>query len=126
MSLLAPQSIEIGIVREFPFSSTLQRMSVVVKRLGEKHMDAYLKGAPEVVTSLCRPHTGLAQLRSVLSLLITVQGLSDSGPGSFSAVPAGFVDTLDKYTGQGFRVIAVAHRQLESKLSWHKVHNLGR
>lgn len=67
LSLFAPQSFEIGIVRHFPFSSTLQRMSVVVKRLGEKHMDAFLKGAPEVVTSLCKQHTGLALLRSVQS-----------------------------------------------------------
>lgn len=57
--LFTPQPFEIGIVRQFPFSSTLQRMSVVVKRLGEKHMDAYLKGAPEVVAGLCKQHTGL-------------------------------------------------------------------
>lgn len=37
-------------------------MSVVVRRLGEKHMDAYLKGAPEVVASLCKQHTGVARL----------------------------------------------------------------
>lgn len=49
---------EIGVVRQFPFSSTLQRMSVVVRRLGEKRMDAYMKGAPEVVASLCRKETG--------------------------------------------------------------------
>lgn len=55
-----------------------------------------------------------------------VQDLCDSDPASFSPVPISFVDTLEKYTMQGFRVIAVAHRQLESKLSWHKVHNLGR
>lgn len=57
----AHQSCEIGIVRQFPFSSTLQRMSVVVRRLGGKHMDAFLKGAPEVVASLCKQHTGQAQ-----------------------------------------------------------------
>ena len=57
--IFAPQSFEIGIVRQFPFSSALQRMSVVVRRLGEKHMDAYLKGAPEIVASLCKQHTGL-------------------------------------------------------------------
>lgn len=56
--LFTPQPFEIGIVHQFPFSSTLQRMSVVVKRLGEKHMDAYLKGAPEVVAGLCKQHTG--------------------------------------------------------------------
>lgn len=49
---------EIGIVRQFPFSSTLQRMSVVCRLLGEKRMDAYMKGAPEVVASLCKRETG--------------------------------------------------------------------
>lgn len=49
---------EIGIVRQFPFSSALQRMSVVARLLGEKRMDAYVKGAPEVVASLCRKETG--------------------------------------------------------------------
>ena len=51
---------EIGIVRQFPFSSALQRMSVVARRLGEKRMDAYLKGAPEVVASLCKKESGKA------------------------------------------------------------------
>ncbi|MEQ2243969.1 hypothetical protein ILYODFUR_012327, partial [Ilyodon furcidens] len=91
-------SCEIGIVRQFPFSSALQRMSVVVRRLGEKHMEAFLKGAPEVVASLCKPQS----------------------------VPQSFTETLESYTRQGFRVIALAHRQLESKLSWHKVQTLSR
>ncbi len=43
-------------------------MSVVVRRLGEKHMDAYLKGAPEVVASLCKQHTGLTLLPYVKGL----------------------------------------------------------
>lgn len=51
-------SYEIGIVRQFPFSSASQRMSVVARILGEKRMDAYLKGAPEVVASLCKKETG--------------------------------------------------------------------
>ncbi|KAL6104281.1 atp13a3 [Pungitius sinensis] len=98
MELSELPSCEIGIVRQFPFSSTLQRMSVVVRRLGEKHMKAYMKGAPEVVANLCKQHT----------------------------VPQSFTETLETYTRQGFRVIALAHRQLESKLSWHKVQSLGR
>uniref|UniRef100_H2RPP3 Polyamine-transporting ATPase 13A3 n=1 Tax=Takifugu rubripes TaxID=31033 RepID=H2RPP3_TAKRU len=92
------QTGEIGIVRQFPFSSALQRMSVVVRKLGEKHMDAYLKGAPEVIASLCKQHT----------------------------VPQSFSETLESYTRQGFRVIALAHRQLESKLSWHRIQTLSR
>ncbi|XP_053539033.1 polyamine-transporting ATPase 13A3 isoform X3 [Ictalurus punctatus] len=91
-------SYEIGIVRQFPFSSALQRMSVVARLLGEKRMDAYLKGAPEVVTSLCKKET----------------------------VPQDFAEVLENYTKQGFRVIALAHRRLESKLTWHKVQNINR
>uniref|UniRef100_A0A8C7DU94 Polyamine-transporting ATPase 13A3 n=1 Tax=Oncorhynchus kisutch TaxID=8019 RepID=A0A8C7DU94_ONCKI len=89
---------EIGIVRQFPFSSALQRMCVVARLLGEKRMDAYLKGAPEVVASLCKKDT----------------------------VPEDFADVLEDYTKQGFRVIALAHRRLESKLTWHKVQNINR
>ena len=47
-----------GIVRQFPFSSALQRMSVVARVLGDRKMDAYMKGAPEAVASLCKPETG--------------------------------------------------------------------
>uniref|UniRef100_A0A668AEB2 Polyamine-transporting ATPase 13A3 n=1 Tax=Myripristis murdjan TaxID=586833 RepID=A0A668AEB2_9TELE len=89
---------EIGIVRQFPFSSALQRMSVVARLLGEKRMDAYLKGAPEMVASLCKKET----------------------------VPENFAQVLEDYTKQGFRVIALAHRRLESKLTWHKVQNINR
>ncbi|XP_054645226.1 polyamine-transporting ATPase 13A3 isoform X2 [Dunckerocampus dactyliophorus] len=89
---------EIGIVRQFPFSSALQRMSVVARLLGEKRMDAYMKGAPEVVARHCKTDT----------------------------VPDNFPEVLEGYTKQGFRVIALAHRRLESKLTWHKVQNISR
>ncbi|XP_073751492.1 polyamine-transporting ATPase 13A3 isoform X3 [Callorhinus ursinus] len=93
-----PAIYEIGIVRQFPFSSALQRMSVVARVLGDKKMDAYMKGAPEVIASLCKPET----------------------------VPVDFEKVLEDYTKQGFRVIALAHRKLESKLTWHKVQNISR
>ncbi|KAM9795903.1 polyamine-transporting ATPase 13A3 isoform X1 [Syngnathus typhle] len=93
-----PSQYEIGIVRQFPFSSALQRMSVVARLLGEKRMDAYMKGAPEVVARHCKTET----------------------------VPDNFAEVLEGYTKQGFRVIALAHRRLESKLTWHKVQNVNR
>lgn len=33
-------------------------MTVVARLLGEKRMDAYMKGAPEMVASLCKNETG--------------------------------------------------------------------
>jgi magnesium-transporting ATPase (P-type) len=79
--------VEIGIIRQFPFSSSLQRMSVIAKPLVDACDDAgstsgssvssgkscmgagsdkpdvqgfhlFCKGAPEKITSLCLPHTG--------------------------------------------------------------------
>lgn len=144
----SPQSCEIGIVRQFPFSSTLQRMSVVVRRLGDKHMQAYLKGAPEVVANLCKQHTGLTlppplykrlagyflptnrkiYIYTYISFACCTCLIKArmTWPPSLFSVPHSFTETLETYTRQGFRVIALAHRQLESKLSWHKVQSLGR
>lgn len=45
---------------------------------------------------------------------------------SFFKVPVDFEKVLEDYTKQGFRVIALAHRKLESKLTWHKVQNISR
>ncbi|NWI20300.1 AT133 ATPase, partial [Crypturellus soui] len=98
LSCVMQTSYEIGIVRQFPFSSVLQRMCVVARVLGEKRMDAYMKGAPEVIASLCKQET----------------------------VPIDFESVLEEYTKQGFRVIALAHRKLESKLTWHKVQTINR
>ncbi|XP_050819827.1 probable cation-transporting ATPase 13A5 isoform X4 [Gopherus flavomarginatus] len=74
----------IAILRQFPFSSGLQRMSVITQQLGKDQYDLYMKGAPEMVTSFCRPET----------------------------VPIDFIKELKVYTTQGFRVIALAHRAL--------------
>jgi len=52
---------EIGIVRQFPFSSKLQRMSVIVRSLGSSHFDLYAKGSPEMISSLCRHETSMLE-----------------------------------------------------------------
>ncbi|KAM6127577.1 LOW QUALITY PROTEIN: putative cation-transporting ATPase 13A5 [Phoenicopterus ruber ruber] len=74
----------VAILHQFPFSSGLQRMSVVSQKIGEEQYDLYMKGAPEVVSSFCRQDT----------------------------VPANFLKELKTYTSQGFRVIALAHKVL--------------
>uniref|UniRef100_A0A672VE82 Cation-transporting ATPase n=1 Tax=Strigops habroptila TaxID=2489341 RepID=A0A672VE82_STRHB len=74
----------IAILHQFPFSSALQRMSVVSQKIGEEQYDLYMKGAPETVSSFCRQDT----------------------------VPANFLKELKTYTSQGFRVIALAHKVL--------------
>uniref|UniRef100_A0A8D0G6A1 Cation-transporting ATPase 13A3 n=1 Tax=Sphenodon punctatus TaxID=8508 RepID=A0A8D0G6A1_SPHPU len=89
---------QIGILVQFAFSSSLQRMSVITRTLGEKRLSAYMKGAPETVASLCR---------------------KDTIPGNFSSV-------LESYTQQGLRVIALAHRRLEHRFTWHKIQHISR
>lgn len=58
-----PQAAEsIGIIRDFPFASNLQRMSTIVRRLGDDHFSYLVKGAPEKIATLCRPETGKANV----------------------------------------------------------------
>nr|XP_035944405.1 probable cation-transporting ATPase 13A4 isoform X3 [Halichoerus grypus] len=74
----------IAILRQFPFSSALQRMTVIAQEMGGDRL-AFMKGAPERVASFCQPET----------------------------VPTSFVSELQSYTTQGFRVIALAYKKLE-------------
>ncbi|KAM9089924.1 LOW QUALITY PROTEIN: putative cation-transporting ATPase 13A5 [Megaptera novaeangliae] len=46
----------IAILQQFPFSCSLQRMSVVVQR-GKDHFCVYMKGAPEMLARFCRSET---------------------------------------------------------------------
>merc|ERR1719319_991482 len=48
---------EVGIIRQFTFSSSAARMSVITRSLGENHFDVFTKGAPEKLEELCLPHT---------------------------------------------------------------------
>nr|XP_038944036.1 probable cation-transporting ATPase 13A4 isoform X4 [Rattus norvegicus] len=75
----------LAILHQFPFSSALQRMTVIVQETGGGRM-AFMKGAPERVASFCQPDT----------------------------VPTTFISELQVYTTQGFRVIALAYKKLET------------
>lgn len=77
-------SEEVGILRQFPFSSSLQRMSVVARNLTGTQFEVYVKGAPEVIVPLSIPET----------------------------VPEDFDSVLKQYTQKGYRVLALAYRPL--------------
>ena len=47
-----------GIYKEFPFTSSSQRMCVIARAAAENHFQIVVKGAPEVITSLCRIDSG--------------------------------------------------------------------
>ncbi|XP_045161334.2 polyamine-transporting ATPase 13A3-like isoform X2 [Mercenaria mercenaria] len=91
-------SQEIGIVRQFTFSSSLQRMSVVIRQLGSDHFDIYTKGAPEMIASLCVTDT----------------------------VPDDFHEMLNGYTKHGYRVLALACKSLPRKLKYPKLQRIQR
>ncbi|KIH59782.1 P-type ATPase of unknown pump specificity [Ancylostoma duodenale] len=81
-------SKEYSIIRQFTFSSSLQRMSVIVSnpRDDSSHdMTLYCKGSPEMVLTLCDPAT----------------------------VPPDYVAQVNLYAQHGYRLISVAKRQLE-------------
>lgn len=57
MSLQSPVDA-ITVLRQYPFSSGLQRMSVIAQLAGDLHLQVYMKGAPEMVARFCRSETG--------------------------------------------------------------------
>lgn len=85
---------QIGIIREFPFSSSSQRMGVIVRRLNGMTFEYFCKGSPEMLLNFVRKES----------------------------VPENFHDVLESYTQEGYRVIALAHKEL--KLSYAKVQKI--
>ena len=85
--------LEVAILKQFTFSSHLQRMGVIVRRLGMRNMEVYVKGSPEMVATLCDQQT----------------------------LPPDYDDCLKSYTKHGYRVLALAYKTLDSKVTWHKI-----
>ncbi|KAF6721875.1 putative cation-transporting ATPase 13A2 [Oryzias melastigma] len=75
----------VAIVQRFPFSSALQRMSVVTVAPGGRSALAFMKGSPEMVASLCRAET----------------------------VPAQFASKLHGFSSEGLRVLALACKSVQ-------------
>ncbi|XP_072887917.1 polyamine-transporting ATPase 13A2 isoform X1 [Hemitrygon akajei] len=92
------QEMMLGILRRFPFSSTLQRMSVITKKPDNSPLEAYMKGAPEMVVSLCAKET----------------------------VPADFSEVLRNYANDGYRVLGLAFKTLSHDITFEEVHTLER
>ncbi|XP_050535310.1 polyamine-transporting ATPase 13A3-like isoform X2 [Daktulosphaira vitifoliae] len=89
---------EIGIIRQFPFSSSLQCMSVIAKHLSSNSTHVYTKGAPEKILGLCNPNS----------------------------IPSDFDQVLQKFTKEGYRVIAAGYKALKNNLSYVKTQRLTR
>lgn len=83
--------LQIAIIHEFPFSSSSQRMGVIIKKLDAPNFEYYCKGSPEMVLNFVRKET----------------------------IPDDFYDVLETYTQEGYRVIAMAHKELQVK--YHKM-----
>ncbi|RZF33632.1 hypothetical protein LSTR_LSTR007010 [Laodelphax striatellus] len=83
---------EIGIIKKFAFTSTTQNMTVICRVLGAPNMIAFSKGAPEKVMGFCKPES----------------------------LPSNIMEILEHYTSSGFRVIALAHKELPRKFSWRQ------
>ena len=48
---------EFGVLRQFPFSSSRQCMSVVVRKMEDDHFTVFCKGSPEKIIRLARPES---------------------------------------------------------------------
>lgn len=69
---LGEQALEIGIVRQFPFTSSLQRMSVITRTLGAHHYDLYCKGSPEMILSLSKAESSKCLWQQLSFMLVSL------------------------------------------------------
>uniref|UniRef100_A0A4W6BPQ4 ATPase cation transporting 13A2 n=1 Tax=Lates calcarifer TaxID=8187 RepID=A0A4W6BPQ4_LATCA len=83
----------VAIVQRFPFSSALQRMSVVTVARGGHSALAFMKGSPEMVASLCRAET----------------------------VPSQFSSKLRSFSSEGLRVLAFACKPLDKNTDFRTI-----
>ncbi|XP_016982334.2 polyamine-transporting ATPase 13A3 isoform X2 [Drosophila rhopaloa] len=87
-----------GIVREFPFTSSLQRMSVITRCLSDQVFNIYCKGSPEMLQKLCTPQS----------------------------LPDNYSQQLSAFAKKGYRVIAIAFKALAHKMNYTKIQRLSR
>jgi len=83
------EGIEIKVIKRFEFNPKLQRMSAVIKDPREANQRLYVKGSPEVISTLCSP----------------------------DSIPEDFAKVLLNYTTSGLRVIACASTLLKKNIS---------
>ena len=76
----------VEVLQQYQFSSTLQRMSVIARSASTGRFIAYTKGSPEMILSLSQPHS----------------------------IPNDIMVTLGCFTEQGYRVIAVASKDIDA------------
>ena len=50
---------QVAILKRYPFESTFKRMSVIVLAKGVPGYQVLVKGAPEIIASLCNDQSGL-------------------------------------------------------------------
>ena len=89
---------EIGIVKQFQFSSDHQSMSVIVRDLSAMNFKIFCKGSPEKMKMISNPES----------------------------IPDNFHQILDRYTESGFRVIALAMRTLPANTKLIKIDKMER
>ena len=92
-----PVPVELAVLKSFEFAAHLRRASVIVRQNGDPGATVYVKGAPEVMSEICRE----------------------------SSIPPDFADLLSYYTHKGFRVIACASKYI-SRLAWHELDRMER
>ncbi|XP_007440981.1 cation-transporting ATPase 13A2 [Python bivittatus] len=91
-------AVPMAVLCRFPFSSALRRMSVLGKAPGNSPVEAFMKGAPETVVSLCKRES----------------------------VPQDFSQELHRFTSDGFRVLGLAYKPFVAVGSFEEAQNVTR
>ena len=73
-------------LKDYEFTSNRKRMSVITENSTTKKVQIFCKGAPEIISTLCKKNT----------------------------VPLNYNETLLKYSQQGFRILSIASKEIKN------------
>ncbi|KAL6926561.1 hypothetical protein ACO0SA_004741 [Hanseniaspora valbyensis] len=86
------------VVKTFEFDSHLRRMGVIMEKPSKKEHYSLVKGSPESIASLCNPHT----------------------------IPQVYDHIVKKYAHQGYRLIALAGKNISQKHNQYSIEMITR
>lgn len=100
-------------------------MSVVVRMVRASHFTIFCKGSPEKIKSISKPETLPVDFETTLVRLVRISNTTIKHNKLFSE-NVWKTCFLSRYTERGYRVIALAKRDLQENMNYRKIQRMER
>lgn len=100
-------------------------MCVVGQVFGSRRYTAYCKGAPEKVIDNCLKETSKREkLSMIFTVLLFTRVVLSCVCVCVCLVPTNILSVLEEFGSSGYRVLALAYKDLPRKINWKSLYHL--